>query len=311
MCYNNYIMEKIERYKHLNEYLKEKFGERTLKICIDGGFTCPNRDGTKGFGGCIFCSEKGSGEHIKNANSITKQVENYFKSYKAGRANKFIAYFQNFTNTYDTLENLKRKYDSALIDDRIVGLEVATRPDCIAEDVVKLLKSYSNKYYVCVELGLQTANEDTGTIINRCYSNTDFTKAVMLLNKYDIDVVTHIMVDLPNETIEDIKKTTQFINMHNIQGLKIHSCYVVKNTELEKLYNEGKYIPLELDEYFESCAYILTHISPNIVIHRISGDAPKNLLVAPSWNSHKKWIMNGLDKYLKENNLYQGMYYKK
>ena len=311
MCYNNYIMEEIERYKHLNKYLKGKFGERTLKICIDGGFTCPNRDGTKGFGGCIFCSEKGSGEHIKNANSITNQVENYFKSYKAWRANKFIAYFQNFTNTYDTLENLKRKYDSALIDDRIVELEVATRPDCITEDVVKLLKSYSNKYYVCVELGLQTANENTGAIINRCYSNADFTKAVMLLNKYDIDVVTHIMVGLPNETIEDIKKTTQFINTHNIQGLKIHSCYVVKNTVLEKLYNEGKYIPLELDEYFESCAYILTHISPEIVIHRISGDAPKDLLVAPRWNSHKKWIMNGLHRYLKENNLYQGMYYKK
>ena len=299
-------MEEIERYKHLNKYLKGKFGERTLKICIDGGFTCPNRDGTKGFGGCVFCSEKGSGEHIKNANSITNQVENYFKSYKAWRANKFIAYFQNFTNTYDTLENLKRKYDSALIDDRIVELEVATRPDCITEDVVKLLKSYSNKYYVCVELGLQTANENTGAIINRCYSNADFTKAVMLLNKYDIDVVTHIMVGLPNETIEDIKKTTQFINTHNIQGLKIHSCYVVKNTVLEKLYNEGKYIPLELDEYFESCAYILTHISPEIVIHRISGDAPKDLLVAPRWNSHKKWIMNGLDKYLKNNNLYQG-----
>ena len=304
-------MEEIERYKHLNKYLKEKFGERTLKICIDGGFTCPNRDGSKGFGGCIFCSEKGSGEHIKTADSITKQIENYFKSYKAERANKFIAYFQNFTNTYDTLENLKRKYDSALIDDRIVGLEVATRPDCITEDVVKLLKSYSNKYYVCVELGLQTANEDTSKLINRCYSNKDFTKAVELLNKYNIDVVTHIMVGLPNETIEDVEKTTHFINIHKIQGLKVHSCYVVKNTDLEKLYREGKYIPLELDEYFESCAYILTHINPNIVIHRISGDAPKDLLVAPDWNSHKKWIMNGLDKYLMENNLYQGMYYDK
>ena len=302
-------MEEIERYKHLNKYLKEKFGERTLKICIDGGFTCPNRDGSKGFGGCIFCSEKGSGEHIKIADSITKQVENYFKSYKAERANKFIAYFQNFTNTYDTIENLKLKYDSALVDDRIVGLEIATRPDCINESVVKLLKSYTDKYYVCVELGLQTANEKTGKLINRCYSNEDFTKAVELLNKYNIDVVAHIMVGLPNETIEDIEKTTHFINMHKIQGLKIHSCYVVKNTGLEKMYREGKYVPLELDEYFESCAYVLTHINPNIVIHRISGDAPKDLLVAPDWNSHKKWIMNGLNKFLRENDLYQGMYY--
>ena len=302
-------MENIERYKHLNKYLKEKFGERTLKICIDGNFTCPNRDGSKGFGGCIFCSEKGSGEHIKTTNNITNQVENYFKSYKAKRANKFIAYFQNFTNTYDTLENLKEKYDSALIDNRIIGLEIATRPDCINEDIAKLLKSYTNKYYVCVELGLQTANEKTGDLINRCYSNSDFTQAVNILNKYNIDVVVHIMVGLPNETIEDIKNTIQFINFHNVKGIKIHSCYVIKNTKLEQLYLTGKYVPLTLENYISNCAYILTHLNPNIVIHRVSGDAPKDLLVAPNWNSHKKWIINGLDKFLKENNLYQGMYY--
>ena len=302
-------MENIERYKHLNKYLKEKFGERTLKICIDGNFTCPNRDSSKGFGGCIFCSEKGSGEHIKTTNNITNQVENYFKSYKAKRANKFIAYFQNFTNTYDTLENLKEKYDSALIDNRIIGLEIATRPDCINEDIAKLLKSYTNKYYVCVELGLQTANEKTGDLINRCYSNSDFTQAVNILNKYNIDVVVHIMVGLPNETIEDIKNTVQFINLHNVKGIKIHSCYVIKNTKLEQLYLTGKYVPLTLENYISNCAYILTHLNPNIVIHRVSGDAPKDLLVAPNWNSHKKWIINGLDKFLKENNLYQGMYY--
>lgn len=302
-------MENIERYKHLNKYLKEKFGERTLKICIDGNFTCPNRDGSKGFGGCIFCSEKGSGEHIKTTNNITNQVQNYFKSYKAKRANKFIAYFQNFTNTYDTLENLKEKYDSALIDNRIIGLEIATRPDCINEDIAKLLKNYTNKYYVCVELGLQTANEKTGDLINRCYSNSDFTQAVNILNKYNIDVVVHIMVGLPNETIEDIKNTVQFINLHNIKGIKIHSCYVIKNTKLEQLYLTGKYVPLTLENYISNCAYILTHLNPNIVIHRVSGDAPKDLLVAPDWNFHKKWIINGLDKFLKENNLCQGMYY--
>ena len=302
-------MENIERYKHLNKYLKEKFGERTLKICIDGNFTCPNRDGSKGFGGCIFCSEKGSGEHIKTTNNITNQVQNYFKSYKAKRANKFIAYFQNFTNTYDTLENLKEKYDSALIDNRIIGLEIATRPDCINEDIAKLLKNYTNKYYVCVELGLQTANEKTGDLINRCYSNSDFTQAVNILNKYNIDVVVHIMVGLPNETIEDIKNTVQFINLHNVKGIKIHSCYVIKNTKLEQLYLTGKYVPLTLENYISNCAYILTHLNPNIVIHRVSGDAPKDLLVAPDWNSHKKWIINGLDKFFKENNLYQGMYY--
>ena len=306
-------MEEIERYKYLNKYLKEKFGERTLKICIDGGFTCPNRDGSKGTDGCIFCSEKGSGEHINSANNISEQVKNYFKSYKAERANKFIAYFQNFTNTYDTVENLKLKYNSALTDDRIVGLEVATRPDCITEEVAKLLKSYTDKYYVCVELGLQTANEGTGKFINRCYTNNDFSNAVAILNKYGIDVVTHIMIGLPSdngtETLSDLNSTIYFLNEHTIQGLKIHSCYVVKNTYLEKLYNAGKYIPLTLDQYLEECAYVLTHINPNIIIHRISGDAPKNLLVAPSWNIHKKWIINGLDKLLREKNLYQGMFF--
>ena len=304
-------MENIERYKHLNKYLKDKFGERTLKICIDGGFTCPNRDGLVGTGGCIFCSERGSGDHLKSAVEISEQVQNYFKSYKAKRANKFIAYFQNFTNTYADLNTLKSKYDSALIDDRIVALAVATRPDCVTEDICKLLKSYTNKYYVWVELGLQTSNNVTGTIINRGYSSEDFTKAVSLLNKYNIDVVTHIMVGLPNESLDDLKATVDFINLHNIQGLKIHSTYVVKNTVLEKMLNDGSYVPITLEYYLECVSYILTHISPNIIIHRVSGDAPKDLLVAPTWNSHKKWIINGLDKLLRSQDLWQGMYYYK
>ena len=304
-----------ERYKHLNTYLKDKFGERVLKICIDGGFSCPNRDGTVGINGCIFCSERGSGDLIKycdgnsSISSIKNQVINYFSSYKAERANKFIAYFQNFTNTYDSIENLKSKYDAALIDDRIVGLEVATRPDCLTEEIVKLLKSYSKKYYVCVELGLQSSNDTTGTLINRGYNSNQFTNAVKLLNKYDIDVVAHIMVGLPNEDFENIKQTVNFINNHGIQGLKIHSTYVVKNTVLADMYLNGLYCPISLDDYLISLTYIITHISPNIVIHRISGDAPKDLLIAPEWNSHKKWVLNGFDKILKEQNLWQGKYY--
>ena len=300
-------MENIERYKHLNKFLKDKFGERTLKICIDGGFTCPNRDGTVSTGGCIFCSERGSGDHINFTENISNQVRNYFKSYKAKRANKFIAYFQNFTNTYDSIKNLKLKYDAALIDDRIVGLAVATRPDCINEDVAQLLNDYANKYYVWVELGLQTSNDETGKLLNRGYSSAKFTEAVRILNRHNIDVVTHIMVGLPNETKTDLENTVKFLNAHNIQGLKIHSCYVVKNTVLAKMYEQGIYTPISLEDYLNSVTYILTHISPNIVIHRVSGDAPKNLLLAPDWNIHKKWIVNGLDKLMKDNNLYQGM----
>lgn len=310
-------MENEERYKHLNKYLKEKFGERTLKICIDGGFTCPNRDGTCGFGGCIFCSEKGSGELISCANGdnsidkIKNQVINYFDSYRSKRANKFIAYFQNFTNTYDSLENLKAKYNAALIDNRIVGLEVATRPDCINENIVKLLKSYSEKYYVCVELGLQTSNDNTGILINRGYTSNQFTKAVELLNKYNIDVVTHIMVGLPGENFDDVKNTVDFVNKHNIQGIKIHSTYVIENTALADMYFSGKYEPISLEYYLDALTYIVTHISPDVVIHRISGDAPKDLLIAPEWNLHKKWVLNGFDKILKEHNLWQGKYYNK
>lgn len=301
-------MENLERYKHLNTYLKEKFGERTLKICIDGNFSCPNRDGTISTGGCIFCSERGSGEHIKSC-SISKQVQNYFASYKAERANKLIAYFQNFTNTYAPINILKEKYNSALIDDRIVALAVATRPDCINEEICKLLKSYTNKYYVWVELGLQTSKDSTGILINRGYSSEQFSNAVALLNKYNIDVVTHIMVGLPNENFEDLKNTVNFINSHKIQGLKIHCTYVVQNTILAEMLQNNTYQPISLDAYLESVAYILTHISPDIVIHRVSGDAPKDLLIAPNWNSHKKWIINGLDKLLREKNLWQGKYY--
>lgn len=296
------------RYNKLNKALKDNFGERVLKICIDGGFTCPNRDGTKDTSGCIFCSSQGSGEHLQKCD-ISKQVLDYFNSYKAERANKFIVYFQNFTNTYDSISNLKAKYDAALIDNRIIGLSVATRPDSITEDVAKLLSTYKEKYYVSVELGLQTANDTIGEIINRKYTSKDFTNAVNILNKYSIDVVAHIMIGLPAETKEDIYDTINFLNKHTIQGIKVHSTYIVKNTRLEEMYNKGTYFPISLDYYLENLVYILTHISKDIVIHRISGDAPKDLLVAPKWNLHKKWILNGLDKMLKEKDLYQGMYY--
>ena len=293
-------MENKERYNHLNTYYKNKFGERTLKICIDAGFTCPNRDGTLSSKGCIFCIQKGSGELIKFSNlNITKQVQNFLKSYRGKRANKFIVYFQNFTNTYNSIPNLKKKYDAALIDNRIIGLSVATRPDCINEEIASLLASYSNKYNVSVELGLQTSNDRIGDLINHCYSSTQFTNAVNILRKHNIEVIAHI------------KNTVNFINSHDIQGIKIHSTYVVKDTVLANMYYEYKYIPITLDYYLENLAYVITHLRPDIIIHRISGDAPKDLLVAPKWNLHKKWILNGFEKLLKEKDLWQGKFYDK
>lgn len=310
----------IERYKHLNTYLKELFGERTLKICIDGGFTCPNRDGKCGTSGCIFCSSKGSGELINSAPNISNQIIQYFQTYRSKRANNFIAYFQNFTNTYDSIENLKKKYDSALIDDRIVALDIATRPDCINDDVAKLISSYMPKHKVFVELGLQTSNDNTAKIINRGYESSVFTDAVKILNKYNIPVICHIMVGLPTEqelikvdnfdVFKAIVDTVNFINKHNISGLKIHSTYIVKNTVLNKLYEGNKYKPITYEEYMSNLTYIITHINPEIIVHRISADPPKDLLVAPEWCLHKKWVLNGLDKLLKESDLHQGMFYE-
>ena len=302
-------MEK-ERYNHLNTYLKNKFGERTLKICIDANFTCPNRDGKKGTGGCIFCGQRGSGEHL-NKIDIPSQINNHLKSYRGKRAHKFIAYFQNFTNTYDSVENLKKKYDQVFINKKIVGIQIATRPDCIDENIAKLLHEYSKKYYVCVELGLQTSNDKLGELINRCYSSEDFINAVKILNKYKIDVIAHIMVGLPKEAFNDIKETVNFLNNQNIQGIKIHSTYIISNTKLEKMYLDNVYTPITLEYYLNCLTYIITHINPDIIIHRISGDAPKNLLVAPNWNSHKKLVLNGIEKILKEKNLYQGIYFNK
>lgn len=298
----------MERYNKLNAFLKEKFGERVLKICVDGGFTCPNRDGTKGTGGCAFCTGRGSGDHLKRL-PIQEQIKNHINSYRGDRANKYIVYFQSFSGTYAPLQMLRAKYDEALSANKnIVGLFVATRPDLINDDVCKLLAAYSSSHYVSVELGLQSANDKTAKSLNMMYDSGDFKKAVQTLNKYNIDVVAHVMVGLPDETHDDIIKTISFINSLNIKGIKIHSTYVAKGTKLEEKFLSGSYHPLSLDEYLNELEFIITHLRKDIVIHRISGDAPKELLVAPEWNKNKKLILNGLTKRLNEKNLYQGMF---
>ena len=295
----------IKRYNQFNDFLKEKFGERTLKVCIDGGFTCPNRDGTCGVGGCSFCGERGSGENTRNVD-ITSQVKSHLDSYRGKRANKFIAYFQNFTNTYASPKELKEKYDSALIDEKIVALAIATRPDCVNKEVVELLKTYQNKYYVYVELGLQTANEEVAKKFNRGYTNENFVSAVKMLNEANIDVVAHIMVGLPYEEQNDVLNTVKFINKLNIMGVKIHSTYIIKNTKLEQLYYMGKYCPLKLEDYVNKVCEIISHLKKEVIICRITGDAPKNILVAPEWNGHKKIILNSINKELEKRNIFQG-----
>lgn len=294
-----------ERYVHFNSWLKRKFGERTLKICVDGGFSCPNRDGKCGHGGCIFCGERGSGENTKPL-GIKEQVLNYLNSYKGQRANKFIVYFQNFTNTYAPVETLKEKYNQSLCDPRIIGLNVATRPDCINAEVVELLKSYTQKYYVLVELGFQTSNEETAKLINRGYNNNSFVEAVKMLKNAGIDVVVHVMVGLPNETREDVLNSIKFVNHQNIMGLKIHSTYVLKNTKLEDMYLRGQYTPITQEFYVDVVADIIKNLNKNTVVCRISGDPPKSKVIAPLWQTHKKLVINAINKKLQEDDIYQG-----
>ena len=300
----------MSSYNKLNEYFKKKFSSRTLKVCIDGGFTCPNRDGTKGLGGCIFCSEKGSGVNLKSNLDISEQVKSILE-YKKDRADKFIVYFQNFTNTYADINILKEKYDASLIDERIVGIDIDTRPDCINEEVCKLLSSYKDRYSVFVELGLQSVNSKTKELINQKTTVQEFEKALELLNKYQIETIVHVMIGLPNETHQDIVNLVEFLNKHKYQGIKIHSTYIVKNTLLEIMYKKGIYNPLSYETYMDELVYILTHISPDVVVHRISGDPSKKELVAPDWTLHKKKVLNGIEKKLLENKLYQGIYYSK
>lgn len=305
----------MERYNHLNSYLKNRFGKRTLKICVDGNFTCPNRDGTKGLGGCIFCGSSGAGENIKGKcedtlDSIKNQVNLFLSSYRGLRAEQFIVYFQSFSGTYDTTENLKKKYDMALSQsDKIIGLEVATRPDLIDDDVAKLLALYKSKYYVCVELGLQTTNLEIAEKINRCYSNEDFARACKILKSYDIDIVAHIMVGL-NESEEDLVKTTEFINDLGVNGVKIHNTYVLRNTKLGQMYLSGEYKPLKQSDYELAVCKIISYLRPDIIIHRITGDPPKDVCLAPEWAMHKKLILNGITKRLNDLDIYQGDNYK-
>lgn len=298
-------------YNRLNEYLDSLFGGRTLKICIDGGFTCPNRDGTKGNKGCIFCLNGGSLIKENSKESISKQVENYISSYKGDRADKYIAYFQEYTNTYGDINTLKKKYDEALnASSNFVALDIDTRADCINDEVCKLLSSYNDKYHVFVELGLQTASEKSHVLINQNITNDEVINACNLLNKYRIETIIHLMIGLPNETHEDIVNTVKFVNSLNIKGIKIHSTYVLKGTELGNMYLKGEYHPLSKDDYIDEVLYILTHLRNDIIIHRLTGDAPKETLLAPEWASKKKIIMNEINNIMSSSALYQGKYYK-
>lgn len=291
-------------YNNLSGYFREKYGRRLGKICIDGGFSCPNRDGSCGEGGCIYCGERGAGEHIDPTASIGEQVRLALAD--AEDDELFVAYFQNFTNTYARVDTLRERYDAALIDGRIRVLAIGTRPDCIDEEIAELIASYKSRVDVWVELGLQTASDRTADIINRGYHREVFEQAMAILKKHDIPVVVHLIVGLPGENAEDVHATVEYINRFDLFGLKIHSIYVMRGTRLAKMYERGEYIPPSLDYYTECAVYILTHIKPGLTVHRLTGDCPRDMLIAPDWNRSKNEIINTIVYKMQQKGLSQG-----
>ncbi|MEE1186421.1 MAG: TIGR01212 family radical SAM protein [Acutalibacteraceae bacterium] len=296
----------MKRYNSLNDYLKNKFNKKVYKLAIDCSFTCPNRDGTKGTGGCIFCSQKGSGDFAESGSDVKAQLEKAKQKLKnkVPQDAGYIAYFQSFTNTYADVKTLEKLYLSALEVNDVVALSVATRPDCINDENVALLSKINKTTPVFVELGLQTANENTAKYINRCYENDEFTLAVKKLREHNIEVVVHLILGLPNETQSDMLNTVDFINRHDIQGVKFQLLHVLENTALAKY----DYTPLTMDEYFSVLGECINRLRPDIVIHRLTGDGDKKVLIAPEWSANKKHVLNSLNKYLEQNNIIQGQY---
>lgn len=294
-------------YNNLSGYFRAKYGKRLSKICIDGGFSCPNRDGTVGVGGCIYCGERGAGEHIEPLGSIREQVDAALEGADEGEL--FVAYFQNFTNTYASVDVLRERYDAALCDDRIRVLAIGTRPDCIDEDVCRLIAEYRERVDVWVELGLQTASDRTADIINRGYHRNTFERAMALLEQYGIDVCVHLIVGLPGESMEDIAATAEYISRFKLFGIKIHSMYVMDGTRLCDMYARAEYTPPSLDFYVDAAVHILTHIHPATVVHRLTGDCPADRLVAPSWNKNKHVVIDNIVGKMMHLGLSQGCMY--
>jgi uncharacterized protein len=300
-----------KNYYSLNYFLREKFGEKVFKISLDAGFSCPNRDGTISRGGCIFCSERGSGDfagqrscNIMEQFTAIKEVMN--KKWKTG---KYIAYFQAYTNTYAPIDILREKYMEAISQEGVVAIAIATRPDCLSEEVLELLVEISKKVYLWIELGLQTSKNETALLINRGYKLGVFEKALNDLRARSIDVVVHAILGLPGEDKEDMLCTIKYLSKLDIQGIKMHLLHLMKDTPMENLYNNGGLKFLEQEEYIDLICNAITLLPNDVVIHRLTGDAPRQALIGPLWSLQKWEILNAIDKKLRDEGLYQGSCY--
>ena len=289
-------------YLSFNEYLKDKFGQKVYKISLDGGFTCPNRDGKTGTRGCIFCSKGGSGDFAESRKmSITEQIENGKKKVeKKIKSGKYIAYFQAFTNTYAPVEILRQKYEEAINHPDIVALSIATRPDCLGDDVLRLLDEMNKIKPVFVELGLQTIHQKSAKYIRRGYDLSVYDKAVRDLKKIGVNVVVHVILGLPNESENAMLETVKYVCESGANGIKLQLLHVIDGTDLAKDYEKGLFKTLEFDEYVNLIVKCVKIIPKDIVIHRLTGDGAKKDLIAPLWSADKKRVLNAINKALRE-----------
>lgn len=300
-------------YNSLNKYLKNRFGCKVYKLALSGGMTCPNRDGTLGTRGCIFCSSLGSGDFAEvGCNSITKQIENAKLRVKAKiKDGKYIAYFQDFTNTYAPTEYLEKIFTEAISHPDVVALSIATRPDCLPDDVLNLLKKLNKIKPIWVELGLQTIHPKTADYIRRGYDLTIFDEAIKNLKTIGVEVVVHMIVGLPNETEEMIYKTAEYIGHSGADGIKIHLLHVLQNTDLAEDYKSNKFKLPTLEKYTELVIGCLKRIPENMVVHRLTGDGAKRELIAPLWSADKKRVLNYMNSEFARASLRQGELFAK
>ncbi|CUO37854.1 TIGR01212 family radical SAM protein [Clostridium sp. NSJ-49] len=300
-----------KRYHSLNYFLRNKFNEKIYKISLDGGFTCPNRDGKVAKGGCTFCSARGSGDYAgSRILSINEQFADRKKMMeKKWKDGKYIAYFQAYTNTYAPVEELRQKYEEAISQENVVALSIATRPDCLDDDVVDLLEEISKKTYLWVELGLQTVNDESARNFNRGYDFEVFKEGIKKLQDRNIEVVVHTIFGLPGETKEDMLKTVDYVAHSGAQGIKFHLLHLMKGTQMVKQYESGELQLLSQEDYIDLICKGIAMLPQEMVVHRLTGDAPRESLIGPMW-SLKKWeVLNSIDKALEDNDIYQGKNY--
>ncbi|MGD9677982.1 MAG: TIGR01212 family radical SAM protein [Vulcanibacillus sp.] len=300
-----------KRYHTINYYYRNLYREKVFKVSLDGGFTCPNRDGTAAYGGCIFCSSRGSGDF---AGDRYKDLEQQFfeisqQMHKKWPNAKYIGYFQAFTSTYAPADELEVMYKTILKEDKVVGLAIATRPDCLPDDVLDVLEDINKETYLWVELGLQTVHDKTQKLINRGHGFQTFIEGVQKLRERNINVVVHIILNLPGENKEDMLETAKIVAKLPIQGIKIHMLHLLKETPMIKLYEKGLLQFMSREEYIELLVEILEILPPEMVIHRLTGDGPPDLLIEPLWTLKKWEVLNGIDKELLKRDTWQGKYY--